>query len=387
MYRIVYRRGTVSMTVYDPLDSRYSVTSAVYSRETNTIGKLTFSLLHDHPFREELDEYIGTVHLLWNGKLLYSFRIIGIRRDFFNRLSVTCEGLLGYLNDSVVRPYTFNASSAIYPTADMSAHRCTPAGFLKELINMHNIQVKPSQQFGFTDATNGAFDDIGFTVSQTSYTTTWKEIEEKIINNVGGYLQYSSVNLTPGDGGYSHYLVYRATLSDTNAQAVRFSVNLKDLETDTGTAVFATALHPVSTYTDENGQQHTLEINGNEVNDGKYYVQHNAAVAAHGRIIAAVRYEGISSAYQLKAIAQRDLSAYITRGRQITASALDMTAIDSTATPLEVDRSTRIISEPNGVNTSAMLNAFEVDLLDPSASRFTFNGEVPSFVRKKYLYT
>lgn len=376
MYSIYYLVGSTRHVVYNPFDSNGQITSGTYHRETNTIGTLSFTVLYNHPCHSYFEEYKGKILLYWNSTLLYKFRIIKIHRNFYNTLTIQCEGLLGYLNDSVVRPYTFNESHWLYPIST-GTHNCTPAEFLRELIALHNMQVTASQQFEFVDETNGAFDNITFTASQTSYVKSWDEINSKVIKNIGGYVQLRF-------SGESNQFVFKAALTESNAQAVSFAQNLKDLELETSSQKFATAIFPTSTYTDENNQRQTIEIYN--VNGGVGYVQNANAVARYGRIIEYVQYEGIPSAVKLKELAQRDLNVYINRGKPIKASATDMSALDSSVPPLEVDKKTRIISAVNGVDIMPVLNAFDVDLLDPRSSTYTFNGEVPSFVRKTYTY-
>ncbi|MBR1483036.1 MAG: phage tail protein [Ruminococcus sp.] len=375
MYRIDYLVGDTVYPIYEPFDSAYSITAGVYHRETNTIGRLTFSVPFNHPHSEELDEYRGEVRLFWNATLLYKFRIIKVFRGFQNTRDVTCEGLIGYLSDSIVRPYTFNESNWLYPVST-GVHSCTVSEFVTELIMLHNAQVTERQRFTFVDETNGAFDGVTFTTSQNAYVKTWDELESKVLKNVGGYIQLRFA----ADG---NRMVLKASLAESNTQVVRFAVNLKNLSSDTAPQKFATALYPISAYTDANGNRQTTGIAG--VNGGIDYVQDGNAVNRYGRIIEFVQYDGIVSAARLKAIAQRDLDAYLNRGRLISAAAVDMAVIDG-STPLEVDKMTRIISPVNGVDVTATLNAFDVDLLDPTQSTFTFNGEIPSFVRKSSNY-
>ena len=377
MYRIDYLVGSTSYSVYSPFESDRRIISGVYHRETNTVGSLTFSVLYTHPVYGMFKEYKGVVELYWNNSLIYKFRIIKIHRNFYNMLTIQCEGVLGYLNDSIVRPYTFNETHWLYPIGDPGAHVCTAVEFLRELIALHNIQVTAAQQFTFVDETNGAFDSIAFTTSQTSYVKSWDEIESKVIRNIGGYVQLRF-------SGESNQFVFKAALTESNAQTIRFAQNLKDLELETSSQKFATALFPISTYTDSNGRRQTIDIYN--VNNSIYYVENYYAVRDYGRIIEFAQYEGITSASKLKEVAQRDLNSYVNRGKPIKASATDMSALDSSVPPLEVDRLTRIISEVNGVDIMPVLNAFDVDLLDPRSSTYTFNGEVPSFVRKTYTY-
>ncbi len=371
MYKIDYLVGSTAYSVYSPFESDRRILSGIYHRETNTVGSLTFSVLYTHPAYDMFKEYKGVIRLYWGTELIYKFRIIKIRRDFHNTLMVQCEGLLGYLNDSIVKPYVFNVNHSVYPDT-VPPPSCSPVEYMTELIALHNRMVEAEQRFTFIDETNGAFNSILLTTSQTAYSKTWDELQSKIIKNIGGYIQIQHMSA-------ENRLVFKAALTDSNSQTVRFRQNLKDLEIETSSKKFVTAIYPISTYTNSNGTRQTVKLTGTE------YIEKSLLVPLYGRIIECVQYEGINTEEKLREIAQRDLNNYINRGKPIKASATDMSALDSSVPPLEVDRLTRIISEANNVDVTVMLNAFDVDILDPRNSTYTFNGEVPSFVRKTYI--
>ena len=372
MYRIDYLVGSTAYSVYSPFESDRRIISGTYHRETNTIGSLTFSVLYTHPVYDMFKEYKGVIRLYWGTALIYKFRIIKLRRDFCNTLTVQCEGLLGYLNDSIVKPYVFNENHSVYPDT-IPPPSCSPVEFMTELVALHNRMVKAEQRFTFVDETNGAFDSILFTTEQTAYPKTWDELQSKIIKNIGGYIQIRHMSA-------ENRLVFKAALTDSNTQTVRFRQNLKDLEIETSSKKFVTAIYPISTYTNSNGTRQTVKLTGTE------YIEKSLLVPTYGRIIECVQYEGINTEANLREIAQRDLNSYVNRGKPIKVSATDMSAFDSSVPPLEVDKNTRIISEVNNVDITVMLNAFDVDILDPRNSTYTFNGEVPSFARKTYTY-
>ena len=372
MYRIDYLVGSTAYSVYSPFENDRHIISGTYHRETNTIGSLTFSVLYNHPVYDVFKEYKGVIRLYWGTSLIYKFRIIKLRRDFCNTLTVQCEGLLGYLNDSIVKPYVFNVNHSVYP-AHIPPSSCSPVEFMAELVGLHNSMVEAEQRFTFVDETDGAFDGIPFTTEQTAYTKTWDELQSKIVQNIGGYIQMRHMSA-------ENMLVFKAALTDSNTQTVRFRRNLKDLEIETLPKKYATAIYPVSTFVDSDGAQRIVKLTGTE------YIDKPMLTPVYGRIIECVQYEGINTEAHLREIARRDLNSFVDRSKSIKASATDMSAFDSSVPPLEVDKLTRIISEVNNVDVTAMLNAFDVDLLDPRSSTYTFNGEVPSFVRKTYTY-
>ena len=362
MFLIDYKKAGTTHTVHTPFDSDRAVTSGAYHRETNTIGSLTFTVLPGHPVSRLFEEMAGVVTLFWNTTVLFKARIVKIKRDLYNRRTIQCEGLLGYLNDSIVGHYTFNENSWLYPLTTQN-HNCTIVEFLRELITLHNNQVTTGQRFTFVDETNGAFDDTMFTVKQDSYVTSWSELESKVLRNIGGYIQirYS---------GSGNQIVYKAELTEQNPKPIRFAVNLKNLEQETGSGVFATAIYPYSKYVDANGREQDCTLTAN-------YVEDSTAVAKFGRLIKFVEYEGVSSAAWLEYYARRDLSKYTARTRAIRVSATDIAVSDPSARPLEIDKLTTIISTVNGVNASLPLNAFDVDIVNPLNSQYRFNSEIP----------
>ena len=285
MYRIDYLVGSTAYSVYSPFESDRRIISGIYHRETNTIGSLTFSVLYTHPAYNMFKEYKGVIRLYWGTALIYKFRIIKLRRDFCNTLTVQCEGLLGYLNDSIVKPYVFNANYSVYPP-NMPSH-CSLVEFMTQLVWLHNSMVEPEQRFTFVDETDGAFNGILFTTEQTAYSKTWDELQNKIIKNIGGYIQIRHMSA-------ENRLVFKAALTDSNTQTVRFRQNLKDLELETASRKFATAIYPISTYTDSNGARHTLKLTGTE------YIDKPLLTPIYGRIIECVQYEGINTEEKLR---------------------------------------------------------------------------------------
>ena len=153
-------------------------------------------------------------------------------------------------------------------------------------------------------------------------------------------------------------------------------VNLKSLRIGSDGEPFATAIYPISKYTDANGKQQTIGIYS--VNNSIGYVQNDAAVARYGRIFKYVEYEGISDPSVLKRTAAADLvNKYLTRPTVYEVEAIDMTNIDGAA-PLEVDTLVPIISTKPEVNTVEPLNVIDVDLVEPRNLQLKFNDSVRS---------
>lgn len=368
MYRIEYERNGVVYPVLRPVDNVYKIFSGSYHRETNGAGKLTFAVRFNHPSIRYFRSYEGIVSLYNDWLLLFRARIVNIKNDHFGSCYVECEGVLAFLNDTIVPPYVFNEHSSIHPIAGTGIS-CRYPRFIEELIGMHNAMSPQSHQFAFINETGGAYSDLKFTTSSQSYDTAWTNIQTKGLNNIGGYLE---VRYTDTE----NQLVLRSEITQRSTQSIRQGVNLKSLRIGSDGEPFATSIYPISKYTDENGKQQTIGVAS--VNDNVDYIDNPGAVSQYGRIVRFVQYEGISSPLELKRIAAADLvNKYLTRPTVYEVEAVDVTNIDQTA-PLEVDTLVPIISTKPEVNAVEPLNVMDVDLVNPQNLQLKFNDSVRS---------
>ena len=368
MYRIDYERNGVVYPVLRPVDNVYKIFSGSYHRETNGAGKLTFAVRFNHPSKWYFRSYEGIVSLYNDWLLLFRARIVNIKNDHFGSCYVECEGVLAFLNDTIVPPYVFNEHSSIHPIAGTGIS-CRYPLFIEEIIGMHNAMSPQSHQFAFINESGGAYSDLKFTTSSQSYDTAWTNIQTKGLNNIGGYLE---VRYTDTE----NQIVLRSSITRRSTQSIRQGVNLKSLRIGSDGEPFATSIYPISKYTDENGKQQTIGVAS--VNDNVDYIDNSSAVSQYGRIIRFVQYEGISSPLELKRIAVADLvNKYLTRPTVYEVEAIDMTNIDGAA-PLEVDTLVPIISTKPEVNTVEPLNVIDVDLVEPRNLQLKFNDSVRS---------
>ena len=58
-----------------------------------------------------------------------------------------------------------------------------------------------------------------------------------------------------------------------------------------------------------------------------------------------------------------------------------MYALDDSVMPIKVGQLIRAVSEPNDVNFTAEVTAFDADILNPGNSVFTIDGEKPALTQ------
>ena len=182
--------------LWTPKDPNKLLLSPTLSLEVNKVGSFTFKILPNHEFYDSLALMTTIISVVQDNRITFKGRVYSDDRDFRNIKKIKVEGLLGYFNDSIVRPYDFSGS---------------PEEFLSMLIAQHNSQVEEWQRFKRGRVTVSTDDYI--VRSSSDLPTTWKEITDKLIAILGGYI----VIRYEADGNYIDYL---ADYEDVSTQDI-----------------------------------------------------------------------------------------------------------------------------------------------------------------------
>lgn len=184
----------------------HEVLNPQWDIELNKAGSLTFDMPEYHPFYNKLSKLKTTTDLYDGGELIWRGRVLQDDVTFDKMKSVYCEGALSFLNDSIVRPYEQKSSVEDY---------------FRFLIAQHNSQVEKDRQFRLGQCT--VVDPNNYIVrSNTNYPTTLQEMQDKLLDLMGGYL---TVTLEDGE----MVLNYLEKSGDVADQAIVFGENLLDI--------------------------------------------------------------------------------------------------------------------------------------------------------------
>ena len=366
-YSIYYYKNGTTYQIYEAGDPDLVIAYGKYHREKRSVGTLTFKVLDNHPYFDYFEKFRGIIYLNFNNTRLFSARIFDVKTDIYNVKTVECEGLIAYLNDSVIQPYVFNSRNRIFPN-HTGSYGMTVRDFINDLLDAHNAQVNQNQRVFLED--NASSEILATTIStqNSGYSTAWNELTDKVLQNYGGdidlNLSQSDTTLKFIDG------------SETNvAQEIRYGINLKTLDRYYEEE-FATAVYPISTFTDDDG--HSQTINVTSVNQSRYTVVESVSAAYYGRINKLLEIKGATTPTDLMNIAVKRLLEMSTPRIKTKLTALDMYAIDDSYVPLKTGQFIRVLSEPNGVDATAEVTGFDADLLDPNNSTYILSGEFPT---------
>lgn len=330
--------------------------------DVNGAGSLTFTLLPGHEKYDSIRKLKTTILVRQDGKAIFRGRVMDDERDFYNQREIYCEGDRSFLLDSQCPPYTYKG---------------TVHGLFKKLIKAHNEQVEADRQF---TAGNITITDEDETVEaeNIAYWETLKEMEEKLLGAYGGYLMTRTV-------GSKTYLDWLKEPGRTDAQSIKFAVNLLDLKEKVDAANVFTVLIPLgATVIDNDGEvKEPVTIEG--VNGDKNYLENEAAIALFGRICRSKTWNYVEDPAELKKKGLEYLNTGIAL-QTLTLKAIDMHFIDGDAEAIRVGDKVRIVSDPHGLDISIICTKIDIDMLNPENTTYTF-GEAPKTLTENMVKT
>lgn len=335
--------------IYDPRIRKLQLEEAELSQAKNKAGTLKMILPADHAYSDlVVIPGITRVTVKEDDDILFKGRIVRDNPDFWEDSEYTAEGQLAYLNDTVVRPYEFSGS---------------PREYFKFLITQHNSQVEKERQFTVGRITVSDPNDY-IVRSNMHYPSTFEELQEKLLDNMGGYL------VERFEKGVA-YLDYLDEIRENNDQKAKYGENIVDIdrvqEIDSD---FATAIIPLGKKQDDgNGNETYLTIAS--VNDGKDYIQNDDAVAKYGLILKVVEHEDVTLPENLIKKGEEDLQEAIKSTSSITVTAADLSGIGANIESFRFMKNVKCVSKRHGLDFQSPIVALNRNLLDRSDYKIT----------------
>lgn len=327
--------------LYSPGDEELSVLSPVLETSCNAAGTLTFVLLPAHPLYDKLQKLKTRIRVMQDDEIIWRGRVLETESDFYRQKTVTCEGELTYLVDSVLHPYKL---------ADYDG---TAAGLFRLYLTRHNEAVSEAQQFQIGNVDIETLSSV----ENTGYGNTWDEISDNLIDIHGGFLR-----IRHEDG--ARYLDWTKASGTSCGQVIRFGENLLDLSEYVSASEVVTCLIPCAGQGDS-------KITIASVNDGKDYIEDAAGIALYGRIWGVTEFDA-KDASTLLEMAKENLQKRLKETITITISAVDLHLLDVNAESFRVGDKVRVVSPPHGIDAEYTCTAISLDLVSPDQSEYTF---------------
>lgn len=335
--------------LYNPLlaSEGFGVISPKLSLEVNKAGSLKLTLPKNNVMYDKVEKMKSIITVYQDKEEIFRGRILNSEKDFQNRKSIYVEGQLAFLLDSPVRPYVYEGSVNKY---------------FRQLLENHNESVDESKKFAGYYA-SGEFDSNDNIVrSNSKYTNTYDEINEKLIKNLGGYLDIKKIEEYNGNIFYE--IVYISDYSTINPQVIEFGKNLLDIKEYIDAENIYTCLIPIGA----NG------ITISNVNNGLDYIQDDNAVAQYGKIYKVHTWDDVTQYENLLRKAKAYIRDCITLASTLTIKAVDLHHIDVNTDSIRLGDKMRVLSKPHNIDKYVMCTSMSLDLTDPSKSTYTFGN-------------
>lgn len=239
----------------------------------NAIDSFTFTILPYNPGFDLLHDFITLVKVYNTNRKRYEFfgRVLysdtTMAETGLITKQVTCESYFGFLCDS--------------QQSYVATQNWTVKGLLQNIINKHNSMVEDYKKFTIGEVTVTDPNDNLYCGIQ--YANTWDTIKEKLLDVLGGEIRFRVV-----DGKiYLDYLTEIGKVSETEIAVTR---NMKSIKQEKDPSSYITRLIPLGMKVGESDQR--LEIT--EVNNGKNYIDDEAAIALYGIHVGYVEWDDVT---------------------------------------------------------------------------------------------
>ena len=347
MYKI-YADNTL---IYDSTLEDYIIGKGQVTLETNKSGSFVFSIYPDHFYYDKFVRLKTIITVYKSDKIVFRGRILKDVTDYWNNKVITCEGELGFLNDSIIRPFSFSG---------------TPGDLIRKLINEHNSQVGNDKKFNV-----GVIESDVSSVAHANvdYETCNDNLMENVIKDLlGGYVYITHENnqMTPT-------INYTSNISKVASQRIEFGSNLKSYTKTVNAEKILTAIIPLGAEIDD------IPVTISSVNNGVDYVYNSEAINKYGWIFKVEKFDKIEDPSLLKAKAEEYLENLINQNITIELKAIDLHLLDSSIESFNLNDYIHVISIPHNFDSTLLCKKITLDLLKPENDTYILGYTYSTF--------
>ena len=340
--------------------------SGTIKQGINCIDSFTFSILPNNPGYNLIYPYKTLVKVFNVKSRKYEFigRVLTPSGSMDSSGLISkqyiCESELAYLIDS----------SQIYG----EYHNITIEKYLEIMLNRHNLNREDHKKIYLGNVTVKDSNDSIY--KYLSYDSTWKNIEEDLLDTYGGELKLRYED----DKKYLDYLIEIGEKKETE---IRLGKNIKDITNDIDPTNYITRLVPLGAKlqkyeTGEDGTQ--TEVDSEErltiesVNNGINYIDDPEAIEEFGIIEGFVTYDDVNDVNNLF----RKGKEYLASQRILVSnkvSALDLSIIGLDVDSFEVGNYYPLTHELLGINYYVRIIEKSISIENPHSSTITLGDK------------
>ena len=96
--------------LFDPRIDELAIFEKKIALEVNKTGSFDFKIYPSHPMYDRIKRLKSSIEVYQDAHMVFRGRVLDDTQDFNNAKDVICEGDLAFLNDGIIRPYTYSGS-------------------------------------------------------------------------------------------------------------------------------------------------------------------------------------------------------------------------------------------------------------------------------------
>jgi len=351
MHTVTITNGTEKTTIHS--DNLDCISGGKIVKAVNAVDSFTFTIYPDNAGYDKLKPLTTSVTVTDDstGKDIFIGRVLKCPDSMDEQglicKSVTCEGRLGWLYDSV-QPYVE------YKMVGIST-------VLSSFLSKHNAQVGADKRIELGQVTVTASNNYTYTAN---WDKTMDVIADKLIGKFGGEIQ-----LRDKDGKvYIDYLEHIGHGTDTT---IELAVNLKTISREVDETAVITRLYPLGTKLTDSEKRLTI----GSVNGGKDYIEDSALVAKYGVISGTQTWDDVTQASILKTKATAYLKSANKAKKQYKITAVDLSTIDMNFEQFELGCWYRVVNPLMEIDEDLRIIGITINLDNPEQSELTFGDK------------
>lgn len=351
MHTVTIKNGVEKTTIHS--DNLDRISGGKIVKAVNAVDSFTFTIYPDNAGYDKLKPLTTSVTVTDDstGKDVFIGRVLKCPDSMDEQglicKSVTCEGRLGWLYDSV-QPYV---------EYKMVGIRTVLASF----ISKHNAQVGDDKHISVGQVTVTGENNYTYSVNWVS---TMDAISEQLVGKFGGEIQ-----LRDQDGKvYIDYLEHIGHGTDTK---IELAVNLKTISREVDETSVITRLYPLGAKQTDSEKRLTIGT----VNGGKDYIEDSALVAKYGVISGTQTWDDVTQASVLKTKATAYLKSANKAKKQYKITAVDLSTIDMNFEQFELGCWYRVVNPLMGIDEDLRIIGITINLDNPEQSELTFGDK------------
>lgn len=368
MYLVTIINNDVETVINEVSTNTDNRISGTIKQGINTINSFTFTILPNNIGYNLINPLSTLVKVLNTKTNKYEFigRVLSPTHSMSSNglvsKSYICESELAYLLD------TYQSYEEI--------HNDTVRGYLERLIRVHNANTDSNKQF--TVGNVNVIDNNDSLYRYVAYDTTKKNIDDDLIDKLGGELQIRYENDI-------RYLDYLTEIGKVCSTEIRLAKNLQDIEQNIDVSGYCNRLVVLGSKlktTDDEGNEVDTEqrLTIESVNNGIRYIDDEESINKFGVIQGQVIFDDVTDAKNLFSKGKKYLlNQRILISNKVTALDLNLIGIDIDS--FEVGNYYPLIHEILNINDTVRIVEKTISIDNPHTSTITL-GDLEKDIKK-----